>query len=325
MRRREFMALVGGAVVWPGTARAAAEGKLRRIGFLSTNTAAAGKSLLKCLMAGLRDRGWIDGQTLALDLHWGGETGGFAASAAALVARKPDVIVTTGTPATLAVQRATAGIPVVFVAVSDPVASRIVAGIARPGGNITGVSNFLPATTAKLVDYLRTAAPGVRRVAVLYDIANPGKLLDVDALRRAGAAAGVDVVSAGVRAAGDLDQAFAMILQSHCDGLITLQDGVTLGSRARIIAFAAASRLPGIYQIREFADAGGLMSYGLNYCQHYRSAAPYVDRILKGAKPADLPVEQATRVELKINLKTARALGVVFPPTLLARADEVIE
>jgi putative tryptophan/tyrosine transport system substrate-binding protein len=325
MRRREFMAVVGSAALWPCAARAGAGGPPRRLGFLSSNTAAAGQTLLKCLMSGLRDRGWVAGETLALDLHWSGETGGYAAVAAELVAHKPDVIVTTGTPATLAVHRATTTIPVVFVAVSDPVASRIVASIARPGGNITGVSNFLPATTAKLVDYLRTAAPGLRRLAVLYDTANPGKLLDFGELQKAGRTAEVEIVSAGVRAASDLDRAFAMILQSRCDGLITLQDGVTLGSRASIIAFAATNRLPAIYQIREFADAGGLMSYGLNYCQHYRSAASYVDRILKGAKPSDLPVELPTTFELVINLKTARTLGLVIPPMLTAIADETID
>jgi len=325
MKRREFMALVGSAALWPFAARAGAASSPRRVGFLSSNTAAAGRPLLRCLMSGLRDHDWIDGQTLALDLRWKGGTGGYPAAAAELVARKPDMIVVTGTPATLAVQHATAEIPVVFVAVSDPVASKIVASLARPGGNITGVSNFLPATIAKLLDYLRTVAPHVRRVAVLYDSANPGKLLEVGELRKAGAAAGVDILAAGVRVAGDLDQAYATILQSHCDGLITLQDGVTLGSRAGVVAFAAANRLPAIYQIREFADAGGLMSYGLNYCQHYRSAAPYIDRILKGAKPADLPVELPTTFELVINLKAAKALGLAIPPMLTAIADEVIE
>ncbi|HLH91667.1 MAG TPA: ABC transporter substrate-binding protein [Xanthobacteraceae bacterium] len=325
MRRREFITLVASAALWPSAGRAVADRPPRRLGFLSTNTSAAGKSLLKCLMSGLRDRGWVDGTTLALDLRWGGEPGDYAAAAAELVRLEPDVIVTTGTPATLAVQRATSRIPVVFVAVSDPVASKMVASIARPGGNITGVSNFLPATTAKLVDYLRTAASEVRRVAVLYDTANPGKLLDFFELQNAGATARIEIVSAGVRASSDLDQAFAMILQSHCNGLITLQDGVTLGSRARIVAFAAANRLPAIYQIREFADAGGLMSYGLNYCQHYRSAAPYIDRILKGAKPVDLPVELPTTFELVINLKTAKALGLEIPAILAAIADEIIE
>jgi putative tryptophan/tyrosine transport system substrate-binding protein len=324
MRRREFMALAASAALWPCAARAATEGRLRRVGFLSSNTEATGRALLRCLMSGLRDRGWVDGQTLALDLRWKGG-GGYPAAAAELIAFKPDLIVSTGTPATLAIQHATSEIPVVFVAVSDPVASKIVASLARPGGNVTGVSNFLPATIAKLVDYLRTWVPGVRRVAVLYDTANPGKLLELGELRKAGAAAGVEIIPAGVRFSGDLNQAFAMILQSHCDGLITLQDGVTLGNRAGIVAFAAANRLPAVYQIREFADAGGLMSYGLNYCQHYRSAASYVDRILKGAKPADLPVELPTTFELVINLKAAKALGLESPPMLTAIADEVIE
>jgi len=324
MRRREFLALVGSGALWPFATRVDAASSPRRVAFLSSNTAAAGRPLLRCLMAGLRDRDWIDGQTLALDLRWKGAEG-YPAAAAELAARKPDLIVATGTPAALAAQHATSEIPVVFVAVSDPVASKIVASLARPAGNVTGVSNFLPATIAKLLDYLRTVAPAVRRVAVLYDTANPGKLLEVGELRKAGAAAGVEIVSAGVRLAGDLDRAFAMILQSHCGSLITLQDGVTLGNRTGIVAFAATNRLPAIYQIREFADAGGLMSYGLNYCQHYRSAAPYIDRILKGAKPADLPVELPTTFELVINLKTARALGLAIPAMLTAVADDVIE
>jgi len=325
MRRRELIALLAGAALSPRAALAGDATLPRRLGILSSNTEAAGKALLKCLMVGLRDHDWIEGKTLALDIRWGGEPGGYPALAVDLVARKPDLIVTTGTPATVAMQHATSDIPVIFVAVSDPVASKIVASIARPGGNITGVSNFLPATTAKLLEYLRTIAPAMKRVAVLYDARNPGKLLEFGELQAAGKMAGIAVVSAALRAANDFAQAFPTILESHCDGLITLQDGLTLGNRAGIVSFAADNRLPAIYQIREFADVGGLISYGLNYCQHYRSAATYVDRILKGAKPADLPVELPTSFELVINLRAAKALGVDIPPMLIAIADQVIE
>lgn len=325
MRRRDFIGLLAGAALSPRGALAGEAAMPKRVGILSSNTAAAGKALLKCLMVGLRDLDWIEGKTLALDLRWGGEPGRYPALAAELVSRKPDLIMTTGTPATVAMQHATSDIPIVFVAVSDPVASRIVASIARPGGNITGVSNFLPATTAKLLEYLRTIAPAMTRVAVLYDARNPGKLLEFGELEKAGRMAGIAVTSAAVRSANDFAQAFPAILASHCDGLITLQDGVTLGQRSDIVSFAAQSRLPAIYQIREFADAGGLISYGLNYCQHYRSAATYVDRILKGARPADLPVELPTTFELVINLKAAKALGVEIPPMLIAVADQVIE
>lgn len=325
MRRRQFMSLLAGAALFPRAACARDESAPPRIGILSSNSAAVGKPLLKCLMLGLRDRNWIEGSTLTLDTRWGGDSRQYPALAADLVSRKPDLIVTTGTPATVATQHATSDIPIVFIAVSDPVASKIVTSLARPGGNITGVSNFLPATTAKLLEYLRTAAPATGRVAVLYDANNPGKLLEVNELRKAGAAAAGMIVPLPVRAASDFEQAFTTVLQMRCDGLITLQDGLTLGNRADIVAFAGKNRLPAIYQIREFVDAGGLMSYGLNYCEHYRSAAPYVDRILKGAKPGDLPVELPTRFELVINMKVARTLGLEVPALLLATADQVIE
>jgi putative tryptophan/tyrosine transport system substrate-binding protein len=245
--------------------------------------------------------------------------------AAELVSLHPDLIMVASTPGTQAVHKATKEIPVVFAGVSDPVASGIVATVARPGGNITGVSNFLPATSGKLIELLRAVVPTATRFAVLRDPNNAGKQLELAELKQAAQDIGVTLEAVDARTVNDIEAAFSTIGRMTPDALITLLDGVTLTSRYHIAEWATRHRMPTIYQIKDFVTAGGLMSYGLNYCQHYRRPATYVDKILRGARPADLPVELPTTFELIINLKAAKAIGLTITESFLWRADEVIE
>ena len=326
MRRREFITLVGGAAAWPFDTRAQLIGTAVRAAFLGGASTSGGKALVECFRTGLRELGWIEGGNINIEYQWAeGVADRYTRLAAEIVSRKPDLIVVTSTPGTQAIQRATREIPVVFIGVSDPVASGIVASLARPSENITGVSNFLPATTGKVLELLKIAAPGTSRAGIIHNPDNPGKILELGELQGAGQTLGIAIEALELRSSDALDRVFKMAAEVHCDALVTLQDGVTLANRSRIVGYAAANRLPAIYQIREFIEAGGLISYGLNYCDHYRRGAYYADKILKGLKPSDLPVELPTKFELVINLKTARALGLTVPPTLLATADEVIE
>jgi putative ABC transport system substrate-binding protein len=310
MRRREFIGLVGGAAAWPLAARAQL-GKTARVGFLSGVFRAGDKGPVDCFRDGLRELGWIEGKNIEVQYRWaGGLPKRFTELADELVRLKPDVIVVTSTPGAQAVQR---------------VASEIVASLARPGANVTGVSNFLPATTAKLLELLKTVSPQLSRVAVLNNPTDPGKVLEVRELERSGPTLGIAVESIEVRSSEDFDPALSRIAPSRFDAIVTLQEGVTFENRFRIVTYAEKNRLPAIYQIREFVASGGLMSYGLNYCQHFRRGAVYVDKILRGANPAELPVELPTTFELIVNLKSAKAIGLVLPETFLLRADEVIE
>ena len=326
MRRRDFITLVGGAAAWPFDSWAQPIGTTVRAAFLAGASTSDGKALVECFRTGLRELGWIEGANINIEYQWAeGVADRYTRLAAEIVGRKPDLIVVTSTPGTQATQRATREIPVVFIGVSDPVASGIVANLSRPGENITGVSNFLPATTGKLLELLKTATPGTSRAGIIHNPENPGKLLELGELRRAGQTLGIAIEALELRSSHGLDRVFKMSTEVNCDALVTLQDGVTLANRSRIVGYAAANRLPAIYQIREFVEAGGLISYGLNYCDHYRRGAYYADKILKGVKPSDLPVELPTKFELVINLKTAKALRLAIPLALLATADEVIE
>jgi putative ABC transport system substrate-binding protein len=326
MRRREFIISVGGAAAWPFDTWAQPIGTAVRAAFLGGASTSGGKALVECFRTGLRELGWIEGGNINIEYQWAeGVADRYTRLAAEIVSRKPDLIVVTSTPGTQAIQRATREIPVVFIGVSDPVASGIVASLARPSENITGVSNFLPATTGKLLELLKIAAPGTSRAGIIHNPDNPGKILELGELQGAGQTLGIAIEALELRSSDALDRVFKMAAEVHCDALVTLQDGVTLANRSLIVGYAAANRLPAIYQIREFVEAGGLISYGLNYCDHYRRGAYYADKILRGVKPSDLPVELPTKFELVINLKTAKALGLTVPPTLLATADEVIE
>ena len=326
MKRREFITLLGGtAAMWPLGVRAQQSGKMFRIGYLSSFTANAGKDLVGCFGKGLEQFGWIEGKNISIEYRWAeGRAEQFPLLATDLARRNLDLIASNGTLAALALQRATRDIPVVFISVSDPVGSGIVTSLARPGANVTGVSNFSPATAGKMLELIKLAVPQASHVSFVFD-PNPGKELDFKEIETAARSIGVKAEPLRVHTAEDIDNAFDAMVQARSDALIIGADPVTLSNRGRIVTLAAKNRIPTIYQIRDFVDAGGLISYGLNFCQHFRSAAIYVDKILKGVKPADLPVELPTKFELVINLKTAKALGIEVPLTMLYRADEVIE
>jgi putative ABC transport system substrate-binding protein len=324
MRRRKFITLLGGAAVaWPLVARA--QRVAVRVGYLGGASTAA-EALNDCFRSGLRDAGWIEGKNITIKYQWTeGVLEQISSGAVELVRERPDLIVAVSTPGAQAIQRATRDIPVVFIGVSDPVASGIVASLARPGGNITGVSNFLPATSSKLLELLKSIAPHTSQVGILYNPDNPGKVLETRELQAATQTFGIGIELLQVRSSDDFEPAFKKAIEVHCDAILPLHEGVALTNRSRIIAFALENRLPAIYQLREWVESGGLISYGLNYCEHYRRGAYYVDKILKGAKPADLPVELPTKFELAVNLKTAKVLGLTIPDKLLSTADAVIE
>ena len=274
----------------------------------------------------LRKLGWIEGQDIVVEYRYAmGELQRHPALVAELLRLDVDLIVTTSTPGALAAKSATSETPIVFSMVSDPVASGIVASLARPGGNLTGWSNMLPETSRKLLELLKEVIPKASRFAVLFDPGNAGKLLEIKVLQADARSAGLTLQSLEVRNLGDIKAAFEAMTHERPDGLVILQDTVTAGNRKAIVELAAIAHLPAIYQVSEFVDLGGLMSYGLNLVRQYRRTAAYVDKILRGAKPGDLPVEQPTVFELVINLKAAKALGLAIPQSILLRADRMIE
>jgi putative ABC transport system substrate-binding protein len=326
MRRREFICVMAGAAAWPLPLSAQESGTPKRLGVLAGAFTSKDKGWFECFVAGLRDLGWIEGKNVSIEYRWTeGISERYPLLAAELVRLNPDLILASTTPGAQAVQRATRTIPIVFISVSDPVTSGIVASFARPQGNLTGVSNFQPSMSGKLLELLKAAAPNASRFGVLHNPSNAGKVLEVHELQAGGQVLGVVIEPLEVRSTDDFERTFLVLARSSCNALITLADGVTIAHRQRIVDYAKRNRLPTIFQISEFAKAGGLMSYGVNYCHHYRRAATYVDKILKGAKPADLPVELPSTYELVINLKTARALDLTIPKSLLISADEVIE
>ncbi len=328
--RRTFLTTVaGGLLAAPLCARAQQFAKIPRVGILFFGFPASPSEpapLGRAFVEGLRNLGWVEGRNVMFEWRYAeGKTDRYPALAAELVALKVDVIVASSTPAAVAVRQATNTIPVVMVAVSDPVGSGLVGSLARPSGNMTGLSLLAPALSAKRLDLLKQALPWLARAAVLWNTANPGMKLRFTETEAASRRLGLRIESVGVQGPDDFENAFATIAKLGPDGLIVLADTVTVAHRRRTVDFAIANRLPAIYEMREFADDGGLMSYGISMPDHFRQAATYVDKILKGAKPVDLPVEQPTRFELVINMKTAKALGFTIPRSLLLRADQVIE
>jgi putative ABC transport system substrate-binding protein len=326
MRRRQLLIALGAAALAMPFASRAQQQRVYRIGFLGNSTAALEANLVGPFRDGLRDLGYIEGRNIVIEYRWAeGKYERFPDLIAELVARKVEVIVTAGTPAALAVQRAAATIPLVMVAVGDPVSTGLVASLARPGGTSTGLTSIAPDLEGKRLELLMEVVPKLSHVSFLL---NPGNAFHVGSEKQARAAANVlhiDVRFVGVREDSDFDHAFDAILTERPDAFIVLADRVFLHNRARIVDFAARNRLPAVYPYRELVEAGGLMSFGPNYAEMHRRAAAYVDKILKGAKPADLPVEQPTKFELIINLKPAKVLGLTIPQSLLVRADEVIK
>jgi putative ABC transport system substrate-binding protein len=324
MKRRAFLTLLGGsAVSWPLAARAQQPAKLPTICYLGGGGSINQRAWVDAFVQRLRELGWIEGRTVVIEYRWAeGRSERAAETAAEFVRLKADVIVTDGTPSIVAAKQATSVIPIVFAAAGDPVGSGLVASLARPGGNVTGLSVQAADLAGKRLEILREVIPGLRRLAIMSRIGSP------TAQRREAQAAahtlGLEVVPAEIRRAEDIAPAFDA-LKGRADALYVFGDPLMATNRIRINTLAQGARLPTIYSQREFVEAGGLMSYGPNFPDLHRRAAEYVDKILRGAKPGDLPVEQPTKFDFIINLTTAKALGLEIPSTLLARADEVIE
>jgi putative tryptophan/tyrosine transport system substrate-binding protein len=325
IRRREFITLVGGAAAaWPLVARAQQPGKRPTIGFLGAHPSIESQRVAAFVQR-LRELGWIDGRNLAIEYRWAeGRNERYAENAAEFVRLKVDVIVTVATPPTLAAKQATAVIPIVFAAASDPVGTGLVASLARPGGNVTGLANQVSDTGGKKLELLREAVPGLRGLAIMANVDNPAAVLDMDEAQATARALGLEVTRSEIRRAEDIAPAFEA-LKGRADSLYLCPDPLMNTNRTRINILAVGARLPTIHAFREFVEAGGLMSYGPNLPNQFRRAADFVDKILRGAKPGDIPVEQPTKFDLVINLTTAKALGLEIPASLLARANEMIE
>jgi putative ABC transport system substrate-binding protein len=329
LKRREFISLLGGAAVWSFTARAQQpRSSTARIGVLLplTRDDPEDQRRRAALQQGLQQWGWTEGHNILIDYRWfAGEPSRAEVMAKVLVDLQPDLIITGSTPGLVALGRETRTVPTVFVAVSDPVGQGFVTSLARPGGNATGFSFFEFPVIGKLLETLKQIAPDVVRVGLLFNPDTRSYIPFLHSLDAIGPSLGVQPIKAPVRNAGEIEAAMATIAHEPGGALMVLPDPFANVHRALIVGLAARHRLPAAYTQRLFATAGGLLSYGVDVTDLYRRAASYVDRILKGAKPADLPVQQPTKFELVINLKAAKALGLDVPPMLLARADEVIE
>jgi putative ABC transport system substrate-binding protein len=326
MKRRQFIAALGGAAVaLPLTARAQQAGKQPTIGFLSGSTPAATSQWAAALVQRLRELGWIEGRTIAIEYRWAeGRGDRLADIAAEFVRLKVDVIVTHSTEPVLAAKRATSVIPIVFGAAADPVGNGLVASLARPGGNVTGLSVQFTDLAGKRLELLREVVPGLRQLAIMANAGAPGALLEMRETQAVARTLGLEVSTVEIRRAEDIAPAFEA-LKGRAEALYVCSEPLLYTNRTRINILAVGARLPTVHAFREHVEAGGLMSYGANFAELFRRAADYVDKILRGAKPADIPVEQPTKFDLVINLTTAKALGLTVPQGLLARADEVIE
>jgi putative ABC transport system substrate-binding protein len=326
MRRRAFVAMLGGALLVPLAARAQQAGKVWRIGMLDTTSAALNAKNLDGFRAGMRALGYVEGQNLVIDYRSAdGRLERLPALAAELTGLKCDVIVTRGTPPALAAKAATSTIPIVMASIGEPVETGMVQSLSRPGGNVTGLSAFTTELTQKRVELLKELVPGIRRIGFLDNMSNRSVPAQWDETKLAAQSLGLEALMFDVRKPEDIAPSFEVAITKGVNALTVGNDSVTLATRHPIAELAARHRLPTVYASREFIDAGGLIAYGAHYPDLYRRAAGYVDRIFKGAKPADLPVEQPTRLEIVINLKTAKSLGLTVPLTLLGRADEVVE
>jgi putative ABC transport system substrate-binding protein len=326
MRRRELITLLGGAAAWPLAASAQQAGRTYRIGFLTAGTSGARTFLLPFFVEALQQLGWIEGKNIVFEYRYAeNRLDRLPDLAAELVRLRVDVIVTEGTLAPIAAKRATTAIPIVMTSGGDPLGSGLVASLARPGGNVTGMSMMVPDLAGKRLELLKELLPQVSRVVVLWNAANPYPARVFRETENAARIMGLEIQSLEVRGPGDFDGVFEVARSKRPDALITIEDPLTVSYRKLIVDFAARNRLPAIHGLREFVELGGLIAYGVRLSDLYRRAAAYADKILRGASPADLPVEQPTKFELLINLRTAKALGLDVPATLLARADEVIE
>ena len=326
IKRREFITLLGGATAaWPLAARAQRPRKLPTIGFLGAVGVEAGSLWVAALVQRLRELGWIEGQTIAIMYLWAeGRIDRSAELAAELVRRKVDIIVAEGTASVIAAKQATTVIPIVFPLAGDPLSNNLVASLARPEGNVTGLSIQQTDVAGKRVELLREIVPGLRRLAILANVASPNTVPEIREVQILARSLNFNVTELDIRRPDDIAPAFDAI-KGRADAVYIPPDPLVLTNRIQIATLALDMRLPTIYSYREFVEAGGLVSYGPDIPALFGRAADLVDKILRGTKVSDIPVEQPTKFELVINLKTAKALGLTVPPTLLARADEVIE
>ena len=332
-RRRQFISALGGAVVaWPFAAHAQQPKPVRRIGVLMTRAAddPEGRAYLGAFVQGLQEAGWAGGRNLEIDTRYAaGDAGLFRKYASELVALEPDVLLAPSTPAVAALQQASRTVPIVFVGISDPIGSGFVESFSRPGGNITGFTNFEATVGGKWLGLLKEIAPSIKHVSMLFspETANAGASggIYLQSIEAAAHVQSIELIASPVHNPADIDDVFAAIAKSPDGGLIIMPNAFTFANRERIVAQAAQYQIPAVYPLVMFVKAGGLLSYGVDAPDIYRRGASYVDRILKGEKPANLPVQEPIKFDLVINLKTAKALGLTVPTTLLTTADEVIE
>jgi putative ABC transport system substrate-binding protein len=327
MKRREFISLLGGAAAaWPLAARAQQPARMSRIGYLGSGPASAWTTRVEALRAGLRDLGWVEGKNIVIEFRWADKVDELPTLAAALVHLPVDVIFANSSTQVEAARQATQTIPIVFSNHADPVGVGHVASLARPGGNITGLSMLLTDLAVKELEILTEAVPQTRKIGVLWNPTTPSHAPAVQAIKGAGEKLGVQLVLLAARTAEDFESAFATMVREQASSFLVVPSPLFTAYRATLARLALKHRLPGMFGHRDLiVDLGGLMSYGADIDNLNRRAALYIDKILKGAKPADLPVEQASKYQLVINLKTAKALGLQIPDRLLALADEVIE
>ena len=326
MRRREFITLLSGAAAaWPLVARAQQAGKIYRIGFL-WDSPDAFLDALEAFRQGLRDLGYVEGRNIAIEYRWAeGKPERMRELAEELVRLKVDVIVAPSSIYTEAAKRATSTIPIIFVSHADPLGSRHVASLARPGGNITGLSLMMTETNVKGLELLKEAVPGISRVAVIFDPATPSHGPGLKAVKAAGPTLGLRIQSVPVRSATEFDSAFTAIVGERADAVLVLSTPLFIAGAKRLAELSLAHKLPSLFGPKHHVQEGGLMSYSPDRADLWRRGAIYVDKILRGIDPADLPVQQPTKFEIAINLKTAKSIGLAIPPSLLGRADEVIE
>jgi putative ABC transport system substrate-binding protein len=324
MRRRDFISLIGGGAAWPLAAVAQQAGKLPTIGYMGADPAAWGP-WTNAFVGRLRELGWIEGRTVAIEYRWGeGQADRRDAEIAAEFVRlKVDVIVTGGA-AVLTLKKATPVIPIVFPVALDPVGSGMVESLARPGGNVTGLSLQATDLASKRLELLREVVPGLRRLAIMFDVGSAQSVLEMGEVQTAARALSLEIAPQQIRRAEDIAPALAA-LKTQAEALYVVGDALTTANRKRIATLALSAGLPAIFYPRDFAQEGGLISYGPNFPALFRRAAEFVDKILRGTKPADIPVEQPTKFDLVVNLTTAKALGLTIPESFLLRADEVIE
>jgi putative ABC transport system substrate-binding protein len=327
VRRREFITLVGGAAAtWPLAASAQQADKVWRIGMLEPTAMSLNATNFNALRGGLRQHGYIEGQDFVIEYRSAdGRSERFPDLASELVSLKVDVIVTRGTPAAMAAKNASQIIPVVMAASGEPVGTGLVAGLARPGGNVTGLSAVVSEVEPKRVELLRDMLPRFKRLAALYNMSNPVGPPRWETLKPAARSLGIEPQLLDVRKLEDLERAFEKAVARRADALVVANDTVTSANRRQVAELAAKHRLPAMFASREFVEVGGLAAYAVSYPDLYRRAATFIDKIFKGAKPTDLPVEQPTKFELIVNLKTAKTIGIELPTAILLRADEVIE